>query len=146
MILIFTGNEQLDNELNKKIKDSRIVYYSEYVLEEKEAKILITAVQNNKYNFEDFLFKVRNKNIRVILILENESVKELSTALQFGIYDILFDPFSIEDTKAEENTTSGQTSTTTDNNNEEMQEEIIETNTNSDPKSTGTFFNDTGKK
>ena len=97
MILIFTGNEQLDNELNEKIKDSRIVYYSEYVLEEKEAKILITAVQNNKYNFEDFLFKVRNKNIRVILILENESVKELSTALQFGIYDILFDPFSIED-------------------------------------------------
>ena len=56
------------------------------------------------------------------------------------------DPFSIEDTKTEENTTSGQTSTTTDNNNEEMQEEIIETTTNSDPNSTGTFFNDTGKK
>ena len=41
LILIFTGNEQLDNELNKKIKDSRIVYYSEYVLEYKIINIIL---------------------------------------------------------------------------------------------------------
>ena len=72
MVLIFTDNEQLDRDLSKVIKDSRIVYYPDYVLEEQEATTLIATIQPNKYNFKDFMFKVRNKNIQVILILENE--------------------------------------------------------------------------
>ena len=97
MILIFTDNEELNKDLNKKIQDSRIVYYPDYVLEEKEAKILITTIQHNKYNFKDFMFKARKKNIQVILILENEKVTELKDALILGIYDIVFDPFTLED-------------------------------------------------
>lgn len=99
MILIFTGNEQLDKELNKEIKDSRVVYYTDYILEEDEATILIATVQNNKYNFKDFMYQVRKKNIRVILLLENQKAKELKDALILGIYDIIFDPFTIEDVK-----------------------------------------------
>ncbi len=95
MVLIFTDNEQLDRDLSKKIKDSRIVYYPDYVLEEKEATTLIATIQPNKYNFKDFMFKVREKNIQVILILENENVKELKDALILGIYDIVFDPFDL---------------------------------------------------
>lgn len=97
MVLIFTDNEQLDRDLNKKIQDSRIVYYPDYILEEKESTTLIATVQPNKYNFKDFMFKVRKKNIQVILILENEKVKELKEALLLGIYDIVFDPFDLED-------------------------------------------------
>ena len=97
MVLIFTDNEQLDKELNKKIQNSRIVYYPDYILEEKEAKILIATIQPNKYNFKEFMFKVRQKNIQVILILENETVTELKNALILGIYDIIFDPFTLED-------------------------------------------------
>ena len=97
MILIFTGNEQLNKDISRKIKDSRIVYYADYILEEKEADTLIVSVQNNKYNFKDFMFKVRDKNIRVILLLENAEQKELRDALLLGIYDIIFDPFSLED-------------------------------------------------
>lgn len=97
MILIFTDNEQLNKDISRKIKDSRIVYYADYILEEKEADTLIVSVQNNKYNFKDFMFKVRNKNIRVILLLENADQKELRDALLLGIYDIIFDPFSLED-------------------------------------------------
>lgn len=97
MILIFTDNEQLNKDINKRIRNSRIVYYADYILEEKQADILIASVQNNKYNFKDFMFKVRNKNIRVILLLENEEQKELKDALLLGIYDIIFDPFSLED-------------------------------------------------
>ena len=96
MVLIFTENEQLNNDLNKKIEDSRIVYYPEYILEEKEASTLIATLQPNKYNFKDFMFKVREKNIQVSLILEDEQVKELKDALMLGIYDIIFDPFDIE--------------------------------------------------
>ncbi len=97
MILIFTDNEQLNKDINRKIKDSRIVYYADYILEEKEADTLIVSVQNNKYNFKDFMFKVRCKNIRVILLLENAEQKELKDALMLGIYDVIFDPFSLED-------------------------------------------------
>lgn len=97
MVLIFTDNEQLDRDLSKKIEDSRIVYYPDYVLEEKQATTLIATLQPNKYNFKDFMFKVREKNIQVILILENEKVKELKDALMLGIYDIIFDPFDLED-------------------------------------------------
>lgn len=97
MVLIFTDNEQLDRDLNKQIEDSRIVYYPDYVLEEKDATTLIATLQPNKYNFKDFMFKVREKNIQVILILENDKVKELKEALTLGIYDIILDPFSLED-------------------------------------------------
>ena len=97
MILIFTGDEQLDYDLSKRIEDSRVVYYPDYILQEQEAKVLITTVQPNKYDFRDFMFKVRDKNIRVILLLENSKSKVLKDALFLGIYDILFDPFAIED-------------------------------------------------
>ena len=97
MVLIFTGKEQLDKDLNKKIPNSRVVYYPDYVLEEKEAKALIITVQPNKFNFKDFLFKVRQKDIQVILILENSKVNELKDALILGIYDIVFDPFTLDD-------------------------------------------------
>lgn len=97
MVLIFTDNEQLDRDLSKQIEDSRIVYYPDYVLEEKDATTLIATLQPNKYNFKDFMFKVREKNIQVILILENDKVKELKEALTLGIYDIILDPFSLED-------------------------------------------------
>ena len=59
MVLIFTDNEQLDRDLNKQIEDSRIVYYPDYVLEEKDATTLIATLQPNKYNFKDFMFKGR---------------------------------------------------------------------------------------
>lgn len=106
MILIFTNNEQLNEDINKKIKDSRIVYYADYILEEKEADTLIASVQNNKYNFKDFMFKVREKNIRVILLLENAEQKELKEAIILGIYDIIFDPFSLDDVYKKINTPS----------------------------------------
>ena len=99
MVLIFTGNEQLDQELNKTIENSRLVYYPDYILEENEATILITTVQPNVYNFRDFMFKVRERNIRVILLLENEMQKELKEALTLGIYDIIFNQFSIDEIK-----------------------------------------------
>lgn len=97
MVLIFTDNEQLDRDLNKIINDSRIVYYPDYILQEKNATTLIATIQPNKYDFKDFMFKVREKNIQVILILENENVKELKDALILGIYDIIFDNFSLEE-------------------------------------------------
>lgn len=49
------------------------------------------------------------------------------------------DPFSMESTQVQDNTTGGTTNTGNTASGGE-------TNTNSDPNSTGTFFNETGKK
>lgn len=106
MVLIFTGIEELDKDLEKNIQNSRVVYYPDYILEEKEARILITTLQPNKYNFKEFMFKVREKDIRVILILENEKCRELKDAMLLGIYDIIFDNFEINDIKKLVNTPS----------------------------------------
>lgn len=97
MVLIFTDNEQLDRDLSKKIENSRIVYYPDYILEEQQVTTLIATIQPNKYNFKNFMFKVREKNLQVILILENDKVKELKDALTLGIYDFVFDPFDLDD-------------------------------------------------
>ena len=110
MVLIFTDNETLNKDLNKNIENSRIVYYTNYILEEKEAErervFVLSAFPEFlvdyfgiKYDFKELMFKVRNKDIRVILLLENFKVKELNYSLQLGIYDIIFNPFSVDDIK-----------------------------------------------
>ena len=60
MVLIFTDNEILNKDLNKNIENSRVVYYPDYILEEKEANILIATIQPNKYNFKDLLSTIRS--------------------------------------------------------------------------------------
>lgn len=58
-----------------------ICLFAYYLLEEKEANVVILSVQDNKFEFEKFLFELRKRNIRVILLLENEKVKEAEIAL-----------------------------------------------------------------
>ncbi|MCI8308803.1 MAG: hypothetical protein HFJ45_00995 [Clostridia bacterium] len=97
MTIIFTENDELNEELEKNIADSRVAFYTKYLLEEKDADIVILSVQNNKFEFEKFLYELRKRNIRVILLLENEKVKEVEIALRLGIYDFIFGSFEIND-------------------------------------------------
>ena len=105
MTIVFTENDELNqelirqyimnNQLEKNIEGSRIAFYTKYLLEEKEAKIVILSVQDNKFEYEKFLYELRKKNIRIILLLENEKSKETEIALRLGIYDLIFGPFTI---------------------------------------------------
>lgn len=97
MTIIFTENDELNQELEKNIEGSRIAFYTKYLLEEKDAKVVILSVQDNKFEFEKFLYELRKKNIRVILLLESEKVKETEIAIRLGIYDLIFGPFTIKD-------------------------------------------------
>lgn len=97
LTIIFTENDELNEELEKNIADSRVAFYTKYLLEEKDADIVILSVQNNKFEFEKFLYQLRKRNIRVILLLENEKVKEVEIALRLGIYDFIFGSFEISD-------------------------------------------------
>ena len=97
LTIIFTENDELNEELEKNIADSRVAFYTKYLLEEKDADIVILSVQNNKFEFEKFSYQLRKRNIRVILLLENEKVKEVEIALRLGIYDFIFGSFEISD-------------------------------------------------
>ncbi|MBP3595799.1 MAG: hypothetical protein IKL55_06120 [Clostridia bacterium] len=97
MTIIFTENDELNEELEKNIEGSRIAYYTKYLLEEKDADIVILTIQDNKFEFEKFLYELRKRNIRVILLLENEKQKETEIAIRLGIYDLVFGTFALSD-------------------------------------------------
>ena len=89
MVIIFTENDELNLELEKNIEGSRIAFYTKYLLEEKEADILEC--------FVDVVNKLRKRNIRVILLLGKEDMKEVEIAIRLGIYDLIFGTFRVSD-------------------------------------------------
>ena len=97
MVIIFTESDELNEELAKRIENSRIAFYTKYLLEEKEADVVILSVQDNKFEYEKLLYELRRKNIRVILLLEKEKTKETEIAIRLGIYDLIFGTFTISD-------------------------------------------------
>jgi len=97
LTIIFTENDELNLELEKSIEGSRVAFYTKYLLEEKEADIVILSVQDNKFEFEKFLYELRKRNIRIILLLENENCKETEIAIRLGIYDLIFGTFELKD-------------------------------------------------
>lgn len=97
MIIIYTENDDLNEELEKNIEGSRIAFYTKYLLEEKDADTVILSVQDNKFEFEKFLYELRKRNMRIILLLENEKAKETEIAIRLGIYDLIFGTFAIND-------------------------------------------------
>jgi hypothetical protein len=92
-----TGIKELDLELQSKIKQVTIAYHTDCFFMDTDITIaIISPVPKIKMKFEDLLFELRKRNIRVILLLENEKSKYLPIALSLGIADIIFDPVTIE--------------------------------------------------
>ena len=104
MIFIYTGIEKLDELLKHELKEnkieSEIIFYADYLLEEKSRDLYDTVIlaprEDIKLPFKDFLFALRQRDKRVILLPGNEESKHLGYALALGIYDIVFDPVTPE--------------------------------------------------
>jgi len=104
MVFICTGIEKLDELLKHKLKEneieSEIIFYADYLLEEKSRDLYDTVIlaprEDIKLPFKDFLFALRQRDKRVILLPGNEESKHLGYALALGIYDIVFDPVTPE--------------------------------------------------
>jgi DNA-binding response OmpR family regulator len=102
MVFICTGINKLDDILKQKCEENKIkaeiVFYPEYLLEEKsrnlyEVVVLAPHDEDIKMPFKDFLFALRQRDKRIILLPgEKENNKHLGYALALGIYDIVFDP------------------------------------------------------
>ncbi|TCO57786.1 hypothetical protein [Caldanaerobacter subterraneus] len=106
MVFIYTGISKLDDILKQKCEENKIkaeiVFYPEYLLEEKSRNlyeiVVLAPHEDIKMPFKDFLFALRQRNKRIILLPgEKENNRYLGYALALGIYDIVFDPVMPEE-------------------------------------------------
>jgi len=95
MVVIYTGNNEIDKILEAEIKGSMVVSYSDFIIEDDKFKgqTVILATSAIEDNLEEYLYLLRSKNIRVILLLKNSKSEEVKMALAFGIYDLIFGNF-----------------------------------------------------
>lgn len=95
MIVIYTGIEEIDREIQNELKDSIIAHYSDYLIENSafENQTVIISPGAIKDDLHEFLFTLKQMNMRVILLLKNKRQEETKIALQLGIYDIIFGNF-----------------------------------------------------
>lgn len=95
MVVIFTGNNEIDKILEAEIKGSMVVSYTDFIIEDDKFKnqTVILASSAIETDFREFLYKIRSKNIRVILLLKKENKEETKIALESGIYDLVFGNF-----------------------------------------------------
>lgn len=95
MVVIYTGSNEIDKILENEIKGSMVVSYADFIIEDDKFRnqTVILASSAIETDFREFLFLLRSKNIRVILLLKNEKSKETKIALENGIYDLVFGNF-----------------------------------------------------
>lgn len=95
MIVIYTGNNEVDKILENEIKGSMVVSYEDFIVEDDKFKnqTVILGGDSIETNFREYLFLLRSMDIRVILLLKNEKDEKTKIALENGIYDLVFGNF-----------------------------------------------------
>lgn len=95
MIIIYTGIEEIDKEIQMNITDSIVAHYSDYLIENSTFKgqTAIISPQAVDGDLHEFLFRLKQMDMRVILLIKDKRQEETKLALQLGIYDILFGNF-----------------------------------------------------
>lgn len=95
MVVIYTGSNEIDKILENEIKGSMVVSYSDFIVEDDKFRdqTVILASSAIETDFRKYLYLLRSKNIRVILLLKNEKDEETKIALENGIYDLIFGNF-----------------------------------------------------
>ena len=95
MVIIYTGNNEIDKILEDEIKGSMVVSYSDFIIEDDKFKnqIVILATCAIERDLREYLYELRDKDIRVILLINNEKSEETKIALEMSIYDIIFGSF-----------------------------------------------------
>ena len=95
MVVIFTGSNEIDKILEAEIKGSMVVSYADFIVEDDKFinQTVILAGSAIEKDFREYLYLLRSKNIRVILLLNNEKDENTKIALENGIYDLIFGNF-----------------------------------------------------
>ena len=95
MVVIYTGSNEIDKILEAEIKGSMVVSYEDFIIEDDKFKdqTVILGANSIERDLKEYLFLLRSKNIRVILLLDNNKNEKTKTALEYGIYDLVFGNF-----------------------------------------------------
>ena len=95
MVVIFTGSNEIDKILEAEIKGSMVVSYADFIVEDDKFinQTVILAGSAIEKDFREYLYLLRSKNIRVILLLNNEKDENTKIALENGIYDLIYGNF-----------------------------------------------------
>ena len=95
MVVIFTGSNEIDKILETEIKGSMVVSYADFIIEDDKFKSQTVILASNaiETDFREYLYQLRSRNIRVILLLKNEKEENTKIALENGIYDLVFGNF-----------------------------------------------------
>ena len=95
MVVIYTGVEEIDKEIQAELRDSIIALYSDYLIENNtfENQTVIVSAQAIEGDLQEFLFLLKQMNMRVILLIKKQKQEETKIALQLGIYDIIYGNF-----------------------------------------------------
>ena len=95
MVVIFTGNNEIDKILENEIKGSMVVSYSDFIIEDNkfENQIVVLGASSIEENLREYLYILRSMNIRVILLLKSDKQEEVKIALESGIYDLIYGNF-----------------------------------------------------
>ena len=78
MIVIYTGIEEIDKEIQENLRDAIIAHYSDYLIENNtfENQTVIISPQAIEGDLQEFLFILKQMNMRVILLLKNQKQEE----------------------------------------------------------------------
>lgn len=95
MVVIFTGSNEIDKILESEIRGSMVVSYADFIIEDDKFRdqTLILASSAIETGLREYLYQLRTKNIRVVLLLKNEKEEGTKIALENGIYDLVFGNF-----------------------------------------------------
>ena len=95
MVVIYTGSNEIDKILEAEIKGSMVVSYEDFIIEDDKFKdqTVILGANSIERDLKEYLFLLRSKNIRVILLLDNDKNEKTKTALEYGIYELVFGNF-----------------------------------------------------
>lgn len=95
MVVIYTGSNEIDKILEAEIKGSMVVSYEDFIIEDDKFKdqTVILGANSIERNLKEYLFLLRNKNIRVILLLDKDRNEKTKIALEYGIYDLVLGNF-----------------------------------------------------
>ena len=95
MIVIYTGSNEIDKILEEEIKGSMVISYADFIIEDDKFKNQTVIISSSAIegDLKEYLYQLRSKNIRVILLIKNDKNEETKIALEFGIYDLIFGNF-----------------------------------------------------
>ena len=101
MIAIATGIDALDKKVEELfnangVTDIQIVNYREFLIQQPFNTVIMSKNLVGSVELEFLVLSLRERNTRIIYLTNEKDLHELKTCLDYGIYDLIFDPISPE--------------------------------------------------